>query len=192
MLRRIAGVCGIISQLIGLSFLSAAALMSPWFSWRQNYLSLLGAEGSATILFNSGLILTGFFSFIFALGLGKALLLGQRLGRLGIMSLALGSVALSLMGIFPRTTGIPHNSASLAFFTFISLAIFLIGIKEIATSQRIWGVLSLAAAVLMVTLQLIPSPWNGSAIMQLLSCLPWSLWTITYAIRLFNAKPVEV
>ena len=192
MLRRIAGVCGVISQLIGLSFLSAAALMSPWFSWRQNYLSLLGAEGSATMLFNSGLILTGFFSLIFALGLGKALLLGQRLGRLGIMSLALGSVALSLMGIFPRTSGIPHNSASLAFFTFISLAIFLIGIKEITTSQRIWGALSLAAAVLMVTLQLIPSPWNGGAIMQLLSCLPWSLWTIAYAIRLFNAKPVEV
>ena len=107
----------------------AVLSMSPWFSWTENYLSVLGVEGSATALFNSGLILTGLLSLIFVIGLWKNFLSGQLPGLLGMISLVLGSVAFSAMGIFPRSTGIPHNSASPAFFLFISLAIFLIGIR---------------------------------------------------------------
>ena len=193
MLRRIAGVCGISSQVIGLSSLLVAVSMSPWFSWTENYVSVLGVKGSATTLFNSGLILTGVLSLIFAIGLGKNPLSGRLLGQLGIINLVLGSVALAAMGIFPRTTGILHNCASLAFFWFISLGILLIVITTITTSQKIWGALSLTAVILMNVFQLIPWPWDGGAIPQLLSVLPWSLWIIAFSIRLLiNPKSVIV
>ena len=135
MLRKVAGVCGISSQAIGLVSLLIVVSMSPWFSWTENYLSVLGIKGSATRLFNSGLILTGVLSAIFAIGLGRSLLLDGLLGQLGMASLILSSAALSIMGIFPRSTDIPHNVASLVFFLFISLAIFLIGIRLITLSH---------------------------------------------------------
>ena len=43
MLRRVAGVCGIASQAIGLVSLLIAVSMSPWFSWTENHLSVLGS-----------------------------------------------------------------------------------------------------------------------------------------------------
>lgn len=184
MLRRVAGVCGITSQSVGLISLLATVSMSPWFSWTGNHLSVLGVKGSATTLFNFGLILTGVLSLIFAIGLGKNPLSRRLLGQLGVASLVLGSVALSAMGAFPRTTGLPHNLASLAFFLFIPLAIFLIGIGIISTSQKIWGALSLMAAILIVVFQLVPWPWSGGAIPQSLSVLSWSLWTIAFGVRL--------
>jgi len=191
LLRSVAGVCGITSQALGLLSLLVAVSRSPWFSWTESYISVLGIKGSATTLFNSGLILTGVFSLVFAIGLGKSLPSGRLLGQLGTISLVLGSASFAAMGIFPRTTGIPHNCASLAFFLFISLAIFFIGITAITTSQKIWGTLSLTAVVLIAVFQIVPWPWSGGTIPQLFSILPWSLWTIAFGIRLLM-KPNSV
>jgi len=191
MLRRVTGICGIISQVTILISVLATVSRSPWFSWTQNDLSIFGIKGVATTLFNSGLILTGLFSFIFAIGLRKHSLSGRLPERLGMVSLALGSLALCATGIFSRNIRIPHNCASIAFFTFISLAIFLFGIGALATTQKIWGILSLTAAILIVALLLAPWPWSGGAIPQLLSCAPWSLWTIVFGIRLLlRPRPV--
>ncbi len=193
MLRSIAGGCGVTSQLVGLIVLLITISNSPWFSWTENNLSVLGIEGSATTLFNSGLILSGVLSLIFALGLGKSLLPGRLLGRLGMVSLILGSMAISAMGIFPQTIDLPHNLASIAFLIFIPLALFLIGITVITTSPKIWGFLSLTASVFIIVFQLVPWPWSGGAIPQLLSGLPWSLWTIAFGVRLLaRPKPVDV
>lgn len=184
MLIRVAGFCGLASQVIGLITLLVVVSQSPWFSWTDNDLSVLGVIGSARPIFNAGLILAGVFSFIFALGLGKSSLSEGRLGRVGIVSLVLGSAALSAMGIFPRNIDIPHDSASLAFFIFMPIAIFLFGIRAVTSGQKIWGNLSLSAAILMICLQLIPWPWPRGAIPQLLSGLSWSIWTSALSISL--------
>ena len=193
MLKSIAGGCGITSQLVGLMVLLGTISSSPWFSWTKNYLSVLGIRGATTTLFNSGLILTGVLSLMFAIGLRKSLLSGQQLGQLGMISLILGSGAFSAIGIFPRTTGFPHNCASIAFFIFVYLAIFLIGIMDMTASQKIWGFLSLTACAVVIAFRLVPWPWSGGAIPQLLSCLPWSLWTIAFGVRLLmRPTPVNV
>jgi hypothetical membrane protein len=184
MLIRVAGFCGITSQVISLITLLVVVSQSPWFSWTNNDLSVLGVIGSARPIFNAGLILAGALSFILAIGLGKSSLSEGRRGRVSMVSLAIGSVALSAMGIFPRNIDIPHDSASLAFFVFMPIAIFLFGIRAVTTGQKIWGGLSLSAATLMIGLQLIPWPWPRGAIPQLLSALPWSLWTSALSISL--------
>ncbi len=192
MLRRIAGACGITSQLVAVTALLVAISSSPWFIWTENYLSVFGVEGSATTLFNWGLILAGLFSLIFAIGLRKSLL-SSRLGQLGIVSLVLGSVAISAIGIFPRTIDVPHDSASLAFFMFTTLALLLIGTASIRASQMIWGLPSLTAGILVIIFMLVPWPWSGGAIPQLLFCLPWSLWTIGFGVVLLvRATPIDV
>lgn len=191
MLRKIAGVCGIISQLVVLTVLLVAISSSPWFSWTENHISVLGVEGSAATLFNSGLVLTGALSLIFAIGLRQSLL-SSRLGQLGMVILILSSIAFSAMGIFPRTIDLPHDSASIAFFVFIILAFLLIGVAAITASQVRWGLLSLTAGVLIIAFWLVPWPWSGGAIQQLLFCLPWSLWTIVFGVGLLvRTRPVD-
>ncbi|GAJ02768.1 unnamed protein product, partial [marine sediment metagenome] len=127
MVRRITGVCGIISQLVGITALLVAISGSPWFSWTEDLISVLGVEGSAKTLFNSGLILTGIFSLMFAIGLGRCLLSG-RLGQSAMVSLILGSIAVFDMGVFPRTFDFMHGASTTAFFVFITLALLLIGV----------------------------------------------------------------
>jgi len=183
LLRKIAGVCGITSQLIALTMLLVVTINSPWFSWTEHNISVLGVEGSLTAVFNWGLILTGLFSVIFAISLRKNLL-SSRLGQFGIISLVIGSIALSATGIFPRSIDLPHDVASVVFFLFIILALLLIGTAAITASQMKWGFLSLIAGVIIVALWGIPWTWNGGAIPQLLFCLPWSLWTTVFGVAL--------
>ncbi|GAG12657.1 unnamed protein product [marine sediment metagenome] len=184
MVRRITGVCGITFQLVGITVLLVAAISnSPWFSWTENYISVLGVEGSAKTLFNGGLILAGIFSLIFAIGLGWCLLSG-RLGQLAMVSLILGSIAVFDMGVFPRTFDFMHGAATTAFFVFITLALLLIGVVAITASQMAWGLLSITAGVLVAVPQLVLGPLSGGAIVQLFSYLPWSLWMIAFGVML--------
>jgi hypothetical membrane protein len=185
---RMVGMCGIISQFIGFIVLLVATSRSPWFSWTENYISVLGIRGSTSTLFNGGLMAVAIFSLIFAVGLKNGILWGKRLGQAGIVSLALGSCAIGAMGIFPRTTGIPHDCASVIFFAFIPLSLLFIGAAIVTSSEKLLGVLTLIAGTLMgvlgIALQLVPMPWSGGAIPQLLPCLPWSLWSIIFGTRL--------
>jgi len=189
-LRRIAGACGITSQLVGLVVILVVISYSPWFRWTEYDISVLGVEGSATALFNWGLILIGLLSLVFAIGLWKNLIIG-RVGRVGVASLLLGSVSISTAGIFPRTINLPHNSASIAFFIFIALALLLVGVAAIIASRRVFGVLSIIGGILIVVILRAPWPWGGGAIEQLLACLPWSLWMIAFGVRMLGSLPLS-
>ena len=188
--RRITAVCGIISQLIGLTTLLVVISNSPWFSWTENHISVFGVEGSAKTLFNGGLILAGIFSLIFAIGLRRCLLSG-RLGQLAVVSLILGAIAVFDMGVFPRTFDFMHGASTTAFFVFITLALLLIGVAAITASQMTWGLLSITAGVLVAAPQLVLGPLSGGAILQLFAYLPWSLWMIAFGIMLL-VSPISL
>jgi hypothetical membrane protein len=180
----ISRICGVISPLTGLIFIWIAVHNSPWFRWTEEDLSVLGVNGSAAAFFNCGLVLTGLLSLAFVIGPGRSLLLRQPLEYAAILSLVFGSIALAIIGLVPRTNAIPHNIASGAFFILIPLGMFVIGLSLIKSTQLPLGIFSMVTAILMVGLQLAPWPWQGGAIPQLLSSLPWSLWMVTMGIRL--------
>ena len=192
MLTRVSGACGIASPVVGLTVILVAISNSPWFSWTENDISVLGVEGSTTALFNWGLILTGLLSLVFAIGLRTNFVSG-RMGRLGINSLLLGSVAISATGILPRSIDVPHDIVSIGFYLLTTLALVLVGVAAIAASKIRGGVLSITAGVLVLALLKAPWPWTGGAIEQLLACLPWSLWIIAFAVRLLKeTQPIVV
>lgn len=181
----ISSICGIISPLVGIVFILIAASKSPWFHWTEEELSVLGVNGTATAFFIWGLVLSALLSTVFAIGLVKSRFVQNRqIGRIGVISLILGSIALSLTGLIPRTTAVPHNVFSVAFFTLIPLGVFIIGISLLKSAQLLWGLFSIAIAILMVGLYLYPWSWRGGAILQLISILPWALWMVIIAARL--------
>jgi len=181
--RRITGVCGIISQLVGITALVVVIFNAPWFSWTKDHMSALGVEGSAKMIYNGGLILVGIFSLIFVIGLGRCLLSGW-LGQSAMVFFILGSAAVFTMGAFPRTFDFAHGASTVAFYVCIIVALILAGAAAITASQIIWGLLSITAAVFVAALLLIPGPLAGGAISQLLAYLPWSLWTIALGVML--------
>ena len=184
-------VCGIVSQFVGLTVLLVAAISnSPWFSWTEEHISAFGVEGSVEMLFNSGLILAGIFSLIFAIGLGRCLLSG-RLGQLAMVFFILGSIAVFSMGAFPRTWDFAHGASTAIFYVCIVLALLLIGVVAITASQMAWGLLSITAAVLVAGLLLVLGPLSGGAIGQLFAYLPWSLWMIAFGVMLL-VSPISL
>ena len=71
---KISGICGIITPLIAYTFILLAINYYPPFSWTDNALSDLGVvKGITSVLFNSGLIIAGILTLVFATGLFRFL-----------------------------------------------------------------------------------------------------------------------
>ena len=182
---RIAGFCGMISPFLVFTLVAVSIHCCPSFSWTQSYLSLLGVEDSSRTLFNASLITGGVLDIVFAIGFGKSLPSRKLLGRMGILCLILGACSMCAVGIFPRTAEAPHNYASVALFFLVPVSLFLIGGAQLTSSRRVSGLFTFLCGVLMVVLQLIPWPWSGEAIPQVLSGIPWSVWLIAFGTKLF-------
>ena len=177
MLPRVAGATGIASQIaVGTTILASIAC-SPWFSWTENELSILGVEGSATGLVRWGFIAAGLLNLPFVLRLAKDLP-QNRIVRSGTTCLALASVALVLTGVFPRSIEVAHDVSSVAFFVLVTMALVVIGIGATAGYRMAWGLVTLSTGVLMAIIQCVSWPWQGGAIPQVLALLPWSVWTL--------------
>lgn len=184
---RIAGICGIISPFLVFALVAVSIYYCPSFSWTQSYLSLLGVEGSAKAAFNAGLIMGGALDIAFAIGFSRRLRSRKLLGRVGISCLILGAFSLCAIGIFPRTTGAPHNYASVAFFVLVPLSLFIIGAAQLTSRRKASGLFTLICGALMVVLQLVPLPFGSNAISQVLPGIPWAVWLVAFGTRLLIA-----
>jgi hypothetical membrane protein len=174
---------------VAIGTLAVVLARSPWFRWLEQNLSVLGVEGSARVLFNVGIGAAGILGIVFAIGLGRSALAAGAVGWVGIISLALSSAALAIIGLVPRTVSLPHNIATVAFFVLIALAFCLIGIQFIMGGRLVGGILSIAAVIVIIGFQVVPWPTGGGAVPQLLSCVPWSAWSLVFSIRLLAFSP---
>lgn len=175
--------------IVAFTFISLAILHSPWFTWTENYLSDLGAQGTYSILFNAGLIIAGILVIMFAIGLRDSSMLRKPWGGLGTLTLILGACALCAIGIFPKTTGAPHIYAAATMFVLIPLSMLLIGTTIVSSSNKTLGWFTIILGVVALGVSLIPWPWEGGAIPQMLSALPISAWAIIFGIILFKRAP---
>jgi len=119
---------GLLAPIVAFVSIAVAIFTHPWFSLAENAISDLGAVGvEKNYILNAGLIISGIFATIFALGT----LLEQKsfLGRLGGVYFLLGAVCLALIGVFPEGTP-QHLPVSVAFFTLAPIGAFFIGISS--------------------------------------------------------------
>ena len=198
MVLRISGFCGVVGPLITLSLILVAVSRSPWFSWTGNYLSDLGINPDVAVLFNSGLIIGGALTAIFAIGL-KITLPGLTRGGVGAMALFWGMVALCCVGIFPETTGVVHESFALLFFILSIIALLLIGSAMMREPLgRNLGLfifttgLFICPAVIAVVVVRVAVPQVGGAIPEFISSLGASVCFIILGTRLFKQAPQQV
>lgn len=189
---RVAGLCGVASPFVALGLIAASVAHCLSFSWFDNYLSVLGVEPSSQALFHASLIAGATLDGVFAVGLWRVLGAGRTLVRLGVFGLLLGACALCAIALFPRTAGMPHDVASVGFFTLVPLSLLVIGIGEFVFFRAWRAVLTIACGLLLVILQLIPWPWGDGAISQFVAGIPFSLWLIASGTQLLLSPPVPL
>jgi hypothetical membrane protein len=181
---RIAGLCGVATPAVAFTCIFIAISLSPGFSWTDNALSDLGV-GEAAVVFNSGLVVAGILSLVFATGLWITSK-GHILGRAGAALFFIGAFALSGIGVFSEAAGVIHFYFSVAFFMLMPLSLFLLGTSAIVAMSRKFGSFAIAAGII----ALIPwaFSWEGVAIPEFISALAVSTWSAAQGIRIYLAQ----
>ncbi|RLF94442.1 hypothetical protein DRN45_03380 [Thermococci archaeon] len=186
MQRKFLGICGILAPVIAFIAISLSIYMHPWFSWRENALSDLGALGvTYNTIFNMGLIVTALVSLIFASGLPK--ITKDKIGRAGNLFFVISIVFLLLIGIFPESTS-PHKSVSVAFYTFATVSLVLIGIGLMRKrSERKYGlftVLLLGTALFLC----FGFSWPAIAVPEIIGAGAIGIWSIVFGLRILYGQ----
>lgn len=179
-ITRIAGICGILVPVVVFTGLALALAQSPWFGWANNALSDLGVRDNVAAIFNNGILLGGIFAFIFSVGLAKILS-----KKIGAYALAISSLALVGVGLFPETIFTLHYFVSAMFFIFLVLSLFLIGItiKKNQFEQNM-GIIALIFALFAVVSPVFLPFLNGIAIPEAIACFPAFVWCMTYGAKM--------
>lgn len=146
---------GAIAGLMGAGFFSmmwiVAVIMDGHWVLGDQTLSELGGHRPGSIYFNSGAILEGVLSLIFAYGLWQSMK-KSTMQRIGGLLLLCASCFLILIGVFPITTGLPHTIASYGFFG-LALAATIILIRPL-WNERGFGPITGTMTVIAVVVSL--------------------------------------
>ncbi|MDY6958467.1 MAG: DUF998 domain-containing protein [Halobacteriota archaeon] len=195
-------MCGIIGPIITFTCIAVAILLSPWFSWTENWLSDLGgfpgerpiwsANGAPSIIFNLGLISGGILGLLFIDELRKSRLRRSGIGRVGLHLLMIDMLALILIGVFPETTGQAHVVVSTTFFLLVSLSMIPIGVALIRESERRLGIFaSLLGFISLSSFPLlnIPRPWGSNAFVEMFPSVSVALFSFVFGFLMLRRDP---
>jgi len=91
----------------------------------RDTLSELGGDVPSRWYFNIAVLIAGLGSIRYSFGLANYLS-EQKFGRIGSYVLAVASLGLVSVGIFPIDTGEPHTVASVFFFSVAAIAAFIL------------------------------------------------------------------
>jgi len=181
-ITRIAGICGILIPVVIFTCLGLSLVSSPWFIWTQHALSDLGIQQNTAVVFNNGLILGGILALIFSLGLITILS-----NKIGAYLLALSSLALIGIGLFPETIFVLHFFTSASFFVLLAIALLIIGLTVKKNSfERKIGIFALMLALIAISSTVFLFHFEGIAIAEAFSCFPAFVWCSIVGIKMIR------
>jgi hypothetical membrane protein len=179
-ITKIAGICGILLPIVVFVSISLAMFGAPWFKWTNNALSDLGVGGISAFFFNNGLVIGGILAFIFSIGLIKILS-----NKIGGYALAVSSLALICVGLFPITIFELHYVSSVTFFAFLVLALFIVGVTLVKEQPKHGlGVIAIIFALLACSSPIFLNTLSGIAIPEAIVCFPAFIWCMTYGYKM--------
>lgn len=190
---KLSAYCGMISPILTFVLIGLAiSQASSWFSWTGNALSDLGVHEESAVLFNSGLIIGGILTIIFAFGVMR-FYQNQTIGKNGAFFLLLAGIFLASIGIFPETA--PNNIhyiVSVAFFAALPMSLLIqsVALMQTPTNRKL-GIFTLAIAItaIMPWAIWIPlKPYEGVAIPELISATAAATWSIIMGSTLLREK----
>jgi hypothetical membrane protein len=185
---RLAGLCGMAGPVISSVLLFHAIAVSPWFDWHRNSLSDIGISANA-LWFNAAVIIQGLFSLVAVLGIRHWMGPG-RWARAGSAALLISSVALSLVGVFPKSHGGLHFAVAAAHFVLSPLGLALLGVAMRHKGLVVPAALTVSAAVA-AFLSIAGLPAGGYAVPELVAGLFAQAWTYAMGVQLLLGGPPQ-
>jgi hypothetical membrane protein len=180
---------GVLTPIIAFACIIEATVLAPSFSWTNNALSDLGVmPGTTSILFNTGLIISGVLAAIFATGLYIAFK-NSVLGQVGAITFLVCALALMSIGVFTENVKPIHLYVSVAFFALSPISMLILTAHFFLSTKRREAVFTLAVAsfaaiawIMEFTIKYVP----GVAIPETLSALAASSWSVVLGFKMTN------
>jgi len=182
---RLAGFFGVTAPLLGFFMVLTAISLSPWFSWYSNALSDLGVGDFGSVIFNSGLAMTGSLMMMFSIG-PYELFRESMIGKMGAFLFLASALFLIGIGIFNETFGSIHFYVSLGFFVSLILSLLILGVSFSIKRMMGFSILSLLAGVAGAVVWLLP--WDGAAIPEAVSTLAAGVWSSILGAWMLRSK----
>jgi len=186
---KISGTCGILTPIFAFTCTLLALFLYPQFSWTDMALSDLGVVAGATsMLFNTGLIISGLLTLAFGSGLFK-FMQEKALGEIGVFVFLLDALALISIGVFPENAKPMHYYASVAFFALFPISMVLITGGFLLMAKVKVGLFTLLAAIFTTAVWVVQfsiRPFYGVAIPETLSALAASTWSMILGFRMLK------
>ncbi|MDD1769690.1 MAG: DUF998 domain-containing protein, partial [Methanomassiliicoccales archaeon] len=118
----IGGAAGLVLPIFFAVMWTLAAVVNGHWVLGRDTLSELGGQVPSRWIFNVAVIVSGVLGIDFSFRLFVKFA-DSRLGRAGSVVLAIASIGLVSVGVFPIDTGQPHTIASVFFFTVVALSV---------------------------------------------------------------------
>ena len=199
---RFAGLCGVLGPLVTFACIVIAASLSPWFSWTMNYISDLGGypgetptwsvHGAASIMLNLGVIIGGLLNVIFAFALRKMRFTERAFGRWGASIYLIDTLTLTLVGVFPESTGAPHGIVGVVFFILIPFELLFIGVglAEMTGEKRHALFVFALALITILCFPLLGAqrPFGSNAIAELIPSVCIGAFGIVFGMRIARSE----
>jgi hypothetical membrane protein len=202
--KKLSGLIGILAPIAAWISITVAIIMSPWFSFTENYLSDLGGSpdsdrlwdthGYASLIFNFGLVAAGILGLVFSVGIRRYKMFRTPPGNIGTVIMMLVSIALVGIGLFSETTGVIHTFFSVVFFVLVGVALLFLGIDQLRSKEGLtsWLVTSLFVfGLLSIPLFVLPKPLGSNAVAELIPIISISIFSIFYGNRLYKLPSPE-
>jgi len=173
---------GLLGPLIALLFISISIVLSPWFSWGTNALSDLGHSVNSDVapLFNFGLVLSGFFTILYALTSFR------NHAKYTSYFLALTGLALQLVATFNEVYKPLHFQVSVLFF----LTLCFVSISYIIEKRSVLVVVTLVMGIASWMLYGMKIYSAGIAVPETVSSIAASIWVVRSALGIYLEKPI--
>ena len=176
------GAFAIASAAVGLGAVAAALALAPWFNWTTDALSDLGHPRYASApVFGAGLLASGLF-YVDAVLHARRFLGRSRVSSAAVVSLVLGGLSLSAVGVINESFGPPHFVVSLTYFTFVPLGMLLLAVCLQGVAPRFAlataGVAVAAAAfgISILTAIAYRAPFPSQAVPELVASSLMAAW----------------
>ncbi|MFW9795066.1 MAG: DUF998 domain-containing protein [Candidatus Thorarchaeota archaeon] len=134
------GIMGIVGPLFALASITIAILLSlSWFTWDGNALSDLGNYDNglpAAIVFNVGLVITGFLLLAFTYCFTRAIT--DLPTKIGLIPFFIALVFLILIGVLSENAGPVHYYVSVGFFGSFPFAMWFVGLVWLRFRNLWW------------------------------------------------------
>jgi len=171
---------GLLGPLTALLFIGISIILSPWFSWGNNALSDLGHSVSSDVapLFNFGLLLSGFFTILYALTSFR------NHAKYTSYFLMFAGLSLQLVATFNEVYKPLHFQVSVLFFAALCFA----SISYIIEKRSVLAFAGLVVGLASWILYGMEIYSAGIAVPETISSIATTIWVMRSALRIYFNK----